>query len=335
MLSEWLQHTEFAYPWILPLLLVILYMIYRYANSFRSQTASIKITTTYFLKGVHNWKSRLLHLPFVLRCLGLAALIIALARPQQKFTEQQTGGEGIDIVLCFDISGSMTEQDFIPNRLEASKAVAEAFVQNRPGDRIGIVIFSSQSFTLCPITTDHNTVLAQIANIQNGYLQEEGTAIGSGLATSVDRLRNSKNKTKVIILLTDGVDFGGQIPPDVAMNMAKLYGIKVYTIGVGSEKTMDVQMQSLLGATTQTKKLDYNEALLKQLAAETGGQYFHATDNDALKKIYESINLLEKSKIEITTYARYADEFPPFLLAGLICIILEAFLRLTVFKKFP
>jgi len=335
MLSDWLTHNSFAYPWLLPLLLVVPYMIYWYIKTNQKQTAAFTITTTHFLRHISNWKTRLRHLPFALRCLGLICLIIAAARPQEKFTEQQTEGEGIDIVLCLDISGSMTEQDFQPSRLEASKAVAREFVQSRPGDRIGIVIFSSQSFTLCPITTDHNTVLNQINNITNGYLQEEGTAIGSGLATSVDRLKDSKSKSKIIILLTDGVDFGGVIPPDIAKNMAKLYGIKVYTIGVGSEKEMDVQVQSMFGTTTQKKKLEFNETLLKELATETGGQYFHATDNEALKKIYASINQLEKNKVQLTSYNRYTDEFLNFLLAGLILIVIEIILRLTLFKKFP
>ncbi|MDE3236454.1 MAG: VWA domain-containing protein [Bacteroidota bacterium] len=335
MLSNWLQHIEFAYPWILPLLLIVPYLIFWHIRSHRKQTAALTITTTHFIQHTQNWKTTFRYLPLLLRCIAIAAFIVAIARPRQKFTEQQTEGEGIDIVLCFDISGSMTEQDFTPNRLEASKAVASKFVEGRPGDKIGIVIFSSQSFTLCPVTTDHNAVLAQISNIENGYLQEEGTAIGSGLATSVDRLKDSKSKSKVIILLTDGVDFGGQISPDIAMNMAKLYGIRVYTIGVGSNKSMDVQVQSMLGTTTQTRKMEFNEGLLKQLATQTGGQYFHATDNEALKKIYDSINLLEKSKVEITTYDRYTEEFLPLVLIGLACIIIELLLRLTVFRKFP
>jgi len=335
MLFDWLQHTSFAYPWLLPLLLVVPYMVYWYVKSFRKQTASFKITTTHFLQHTVNWKTRIRHIPFALRCLALASLIIALARPRDKFTEQQTNGEGIDIVLCFDISGSMTEKDFLPNRLEAAKEVASDFVHNRPGDRIGIVIFSSQSFTMCPITTDHNTVLTQIHNIENGYLGDDGTAIGSGLATSVDRLRNSTSKSKVVVLLTDGVDFGGIIPPDVAMNMAKTYGIKVYTIGVGTEKDMDVQVESPFGPTTQRKHVSFNENLLKDLATQTGGQYFHAIDKEALKNIYKSINQLEKSKVEITTYDRFTDEFLPFLLVGLALLTIEIVLRLSIFKKFP
>lgn len=293
------------------------------------------VTTTHFVRVTKNLKVSLRHLPFVLRCLALICLILALARPRIKFTETENEGEGIDIVLCFDISGSMTEKDFDPNRLEAAKQVASSFVVNRPGDEIGIVIFSNLSFTLCPLTADHNAVLNQVKNIQSGYLQDEGTAIGSGIATSVDRLRYSKVKSKIIILLTDGVDFGGTIPPDMALQMAKYYGIKIYTIGVGSEKEVDEVVDSPLGPVVRHKSLQYNEALLKKLADETGGQYFHATDKSALQKIYGSINQLEKSKIEVKTYNRYTDKFLPLLIAAVIYILIEVLLRYTVFRKFP
>ncbi len=335
MLYNWYQHISFAYPWVLPLLVIVPYILYWYFKSYRQQTASLTITTTFFLRYTQNWKTRLRHLPIVLRCMALSLLIIALARPQQKFTENQTNGEGIDIVLCFDISGSMTEQDFTPNRLEAAKEVASDFVANRPGDRIGVVIFSSQSFTLCPITPDHKTVLRQINNIENGYLPEDGTAIGSGLATSVDRLRNSNAKSKVVILLTDGVDFGGVIPPDIAKKLAITYGVKVYCIGIGSDKEMDVKINSILGTVTEKRKMSFNESLLKEISLETGGQYFQAANKTALKDIYTSINQLEKSDIEITTYNRYTDEYLPFLLVGLMLIVVELVARLTVLRKFP
>jgi Ca-activated chloride channel family protein len=275
------------------------------------------------------------HLPFVLRCLALILIIVALARPQHKFSEQQTEGEGIDIILCFDISGSMTEKDFTPNRLEASKEVAQSFVNSRPGDRIGVVIFSRQSFTLCPLTTDKNTVLSQIVNIHPGYLEEEGTSVGSGLATSVDRLKDQKTKSRIVILLTDGVDFGGLIPPDIAKEMAKLYRIKVYTIGVGSEKEIEEQVETPFGRTSNRKRLEFNEGLLKNIAVETGGQYFHATDNEALVKIYSSINKLEKTRIKVTAYDRYTEEFLPILLAAIALLVIEAALRYTVFRRFP
>lgn len=335
MLYQWFENITFANKEALSLLLIIPILAFWYYGNIQKRQASMLITTTHFLNSIRTFKTWFQHFPFVLRCLALACLVIALARPQHKFTEQQTEGEGIDIVLCFDISGSMTEKDFIPSRLEASKEVAEAFVDERPGDRIGVVIFSRQSFTLCPITTDKATVLSQIANIKSGYLEEEGTSIGSGLATSVDRLKDQKTKTRIIILLTDGVDFGGLIPPDIAKEMAKLYKIKVYTIGVGSEKEIDEQVQTPYGNMTNHKKLEFNEGLLKNIAAETGGQYYHATDEDALKKIYASINKLEKSRIKITTYEHSSEEFLPWLLAAIGLLFSEAILRYTFFKKFP
>jgi Ca-activated chloride channel family protein len=335
MLTQWYQNIEFAYPWILGALLLMPVLIYEYIRRNKKLRASMLVTTTHFVKSTPGLRTALRHLPFVLRCLGIICLIIALARPREKFTETRNEGEGIDIVLCFDISGSMTEKDFNPDRLEASKKVASDFVRNRPGDEIGIVIFSNLSFTLCPLTADHNAVLNQIQTIESGYLQDEGTAIGSGLATSVDRLRNSKAKSKIIILLTDGVDFGGTIPPDMALQMAKYYGIKVYTIGVGSEKEVDEVVDSPLGPIVQHKTLQFNEPLLKRLADQTGGQYFHATDNDALQKIYTSINQLEKSKIQVTSYNRYTDKFFPLLAAALFYLLLEVILRYTMFRKFP
>ena len=335
MLTEWYQNIEFTYPWVLGALLLMPVLIYEYVRRSNRQQASMLVTTTHFVKGTQGFRTSLRHLPFVLRCLAIICLIIALARPREKFTETQNEGVGIDIMLCFDISGSMTERDFEPNRLEASKQVAANFVRNRSGDEIGIVIFSNLSFTLCPLTADHNAVLNQIQSIESGYLQDEGTAIGSGLATSVDRLRNSKTRSKIIILLTDGVDFGGTIPPDIALQMAKYYGIKVYTIGVGSEKEVDEVVDSPLGPIVQHKTLQFNEPLLKRLADETGGQYFHATDNTALQKIYGSINQLEKSKIQVTNYNRYTEKFLPLLAAAFVYLLLEILLRYTLFRKFP
>ncbi|MGN6212149.1 VWA domain-containing protein [Parafilimonas sp.] len=335
MLTDWYRNIEFAHTWVLGALLLMPILIYEYIRRNKKQQASMLVTTTYFVRITKNLRVSLRHLPFVLRCLALICLILALARPRIKFTETENEGEGIDIVLCFDISGSMTEKDFDPNRLEAAKQVASSFVSNRPGDEIGIVIFSNLSFTLCPLTSDHNALLNQVKNIQSGYLQDEGTAIGSGIATSVDRLRYSKVKSKIIILLTDGVDFGGTIPPDMALQMAKYYGIKIYTIGVGSEKEVDEVVDSPLGPVVQHKTLQYNETLLKKLADETGGQYFHAIDKSALQKIYGSINQLEKSKIEVKTYNRYTDKFLPLLVAAVIYILIEVLLRYTVFRKFP
>jgi len=329
---DWWQHIEFAYPWLLPLLLLIPYLIYWQWASKGRRGATLKVSTLQFLHPTTNWKLRFRPLPFILRILALTSLIIALARPQEKFTDEQTSGEGIDVVLCFDISGSMTSQDFKPDRLEAAKEIATNFVQKRPGDRIGIVIFSSQSFTLCPITTDHNAVMNQISSIQNGYLTEDGTAIGSGLATSVDRLKDSKAKTKIVILMTDGVDFGGVIPPDIAENLAKLYGVKVYCIGIGTNQVPDGNPNA---APAATGNLSFNDGLLKHISSATGGQYFTAASKESLEGSYDAIDKLEKSKIETTTYHHFSELFLPFVLFGLACVVLELLLRLTVLKKFP
>lgn len=335
MLYNWFSNISFAWPAALSLLILIPIIVVWHIRNSDKHKASMLVTTAHFLTQIISSKTWLQNLPFLFRCLALTFLIIAIARPQKKFTEQQTEGEGIDIVLCFDISGSMTERDFPPNRLEAAKKVAQSFVSERVGDRIGVVIFSRQSFTLCPITTDKNIVLAQIDNIKSGYLDEEGTAIGSGLATSVDRLKNSTTKSRIIILLTDGVDFGGLIPPDIAKDLAKLYKIKVYTIGIGSEKEIDEQVETPFGNSVNKKKLEFNETLLKEIAAETEGQYFHASDPDALVKTYASINKLEKSKIKITTYDRFTEAFLPWLLLSLLFLIIEVVLRYRIFRRFP
>ncbi len=332
---SWWSHFTFAYPWLLPLLLIIPFIIYWELSRNKKQYASYKVSSLQFMRPVYTWKLRFRAFPFILRCMALTILILALARPQGKFSEEMTSGDGIDIILCFDISGSMTSQDFKPDRLEAAKEIATDFIGNRSGDRIGVVIFSSQSFTLCPLTTDHNAVLSQIKGIQNGYLIEDGTAIGSGLATSVDRLKDSKAKTKIVILMTDGVDFGGIIPPDIAEKLAKLYGIKVYCIGIGSNQVMDSDPSGIRSGKVLPAKFDFNENLLKQISSETGGQYFSAVDKDGLSKCYETINQLEKSKIEINSYNHYTEQFLPLLLVGLSLIIVEILLRLTILKKFP
>jgi Ca-activated chloride channel family protein len=332
MIVNWLQQTDFAYPWLLCLLVLLPVLAYLHYRKQTQKSAPLALSTTREIKKSGTWKTRLIHIPFWLRILAMGALIIAMARPRNSFTETTTDGQGIDMVLCFDISGSMTERDFIPNRLEAAKRVAEDFVRTREGDRIGVVIFSNISFTLTPVTTDYNMVLQQISQINSGYLEEEGTAIGSGLATSIDRLRYSKAKSKVIILLTDGMDFGGKISPDIATAMAKTYGIKVYTIGIGSNKTVDDN--DPLGQ-QGTRQLDFNPTLLKNIARQTGGQYFQAGDNKTLAKVYESIGKLEKSDVKITTYNRYEEKYLPFVLAALLFLVLELVLRLSVLRKFP
>ena len=331
MIVNWFQQTDFAYPWLLVLLATLPVLVLLHYRKQQVKSASLALSTTREIKKSRSWKSALMPVPFWLRILALGALIIAMARPRNSFTETSTDGQGIDMVLCLDISGSMTERDFIPNRLEAAKNVAMDFVRSREGDRIGVVIFSNISFTLTPVTTDYNMVLQQISQINSGYLEEEGTAIGSGLATSIDRLRYSKAKSKVIILLTDGMDFGGKISPDIATSMAKTYGIKVYTIGIGSNKTVDDNDPLGQG----TRQLDFNPELLKNIARQTGGQYFQAADNKTLAKVYESIGKLEKSDVKITSFNRYEEKSLPFIMAAVFLMVVELVLRLSVLRKFP
>lgn len=292
------------------------------------------MSSTKGVEAAANFKTSLHHLPFVLRLLSLSLFIVALARPQTRNDEQRKEGEGVDIVLCLDVSGSMSAEDLKPNRLEAAKQVAANFVDERPTDRIGLVVFSGESFTQCPITADHAVVKAQILNVRSGFLQD-GTAIGTGLATSVERLRSSKAKSKVVILLTDGENNGGLIDPQTAKEIAKAMKVKVYTIGVATEGYAPVPEINALGTTRSNEKINIDEKLLSQIAIETGGKYFRAKDNEGLKNIYSEIDKLEKSKVEISTYTNYTERFVPIVMAALVLLLLELILRYTLFKKFP
>lgn len=334
MVFEYFRNITFGQPWLLLLFLLIPVLIYWKFNRGKKQVAAISISSTKGLSGSRSWKNSFQQFPFVLRMLALACIIIALARPQTKFDETQREGEGIDIILAIDVSGSMTAQDFTPNRMEAAKKVAEEFIDDRPSDRIGVVIFAGESFTQCPLTTDHYVLKTQISQIRNGLL-EDGTAIGSGLATSVDRLRNSKSKSKIVILLTDGMNNGGLIDPSTALEIAKTFHVKVYTIGVGTEGYAPTPVSTPLGIVMQSQKVSIDENLLKNIAKQTGGEYFRATDNKSLKKIYSQIDKMEKSKVEITTFHHYSEKFYPFIFAALALLFVEIILRYTLFKKFP
>ncbi|MDE3183931.1 MAG: VWA domain-containing protein [Bacteroidota bacterium] len=334
MVFEYFRNITFGQPWLLLLFLLIPVLIYWKFNKGKKQVAAIGISTTKGLRASRSWKNSFQQFPFILRILALACIIFALARPQTKFDETQTEGEGIDIILAIDVSGSMTAQDFTPNRMEAAKKVAEEFVDNRPSDRIGVVIFAGESFTQCPLTTDHYVLKTQIANIRNGLL-EDGTAIGSGLATSVDRLRNSKSKSKVVILLTDGMNNGGLIDPSTALEIAKTFHVKVYTIGVGTDGYAPTPVSTPLGIVMQNQKVSIDEKLLQNIATQTGGKYFRATDNKSLEEIYNEIDKMEKSKVEITTFHHYSEKFYPFIFAAMALLFVEIILRYTLFKKFP
>lgn len=334
MVFDYFQDITFGQPWMLLLFLLLPVLIYWKYSKGRKQMAAIGISSTKGLTESKSWKNYFQQFPFILRMLALACIIIALARPQTRFDETQREGEGIDIILAIDVSGSMTAQDFTPNRMEAAKKVAREFVDDRPSDRIGVVIFAGESFTQCPLTTDHFVLKSQISQIRNGLL-EDGTAIGSGLATSVDRLKNSKSKSKVVILLTDGMNNGGLIDPSTALEIAKTFHVKVYTIGVGTDGYAPTPVSTPLGIVMQSQKVSIDENLLKNIAQQTGGQYFRATDNQSLEKIYSQIDKMEKSKVEITTFHHYSEKFYPFVFAALALLLIEVILKFTFFKKFP
>ncbi len=334
MLYEWFQHISFAYPIFFGLFLLIPLMIGWYVTKSKEGQGTVLVSSVRNFAGARSWRNTALHLLFILRLFAMSSLIVALARPQMRNDEQFVNGQGIDIVLCLDISGSMLAQDFTPNRMEAAKNVASEFIDNRPTDRIGLVIFSGESFTMCPLTTDHLVLKTQLFNVESGLL-EDGTAIGSGLATGVERLRSSQSKSKVIILLTDGENNGGLIDPNTAKEIAKSVGVRVYTVGVGTEGFAPVPVQTPGGVVMQREKVNIDEKLLTQIAVETGGKYFRARDNESLKNIYTEIDQMEKSKIEISTLKRFDEHFSPFALAAAALLLLELVLGFTLFKKFP
>jgi len=334
VLYDWYQHIYFSQPAFFGLFLLVPLMIWWELKRADASKATVMVSTIQAFRGTRSWKNFLRPLLFIFRVLALCCLIIALARPQTRNDEQLVNGEGIDIVLCLDISGSMLAQDFTPNRMEAAKNVASEFIDNRPTDRIGLVIFSGEAFTMCPLTTDRNVLKSQLFQVHSGLL-EDGTAIGSGLATGVDRLRNSPSKSKVIILLTDGENNGGLIDPNTAKEIAKSVGVRVYTIGMGTEGYAPVPVQTPGGVVMQREKVNIDEKLLTQIATETGGRYYRAKDNESLSNIYKEIDQLEKSRIEVSSIRRYTEQFFPFALAAAIFLFLEMLLRWTVLRKFP
>jgi len=331
-LMDW-KHITFAQPLFFALLLLIPLMIWWQLRSKKTDAPALRLTTTGGISKIKpSWKVRLRPVLFVLRVIALIALIVALARPQSSNTTESIDSEGIDIVLALDVSGSMTAEDFKPNRIEAAKANALNFVDQRPTDRIGLVIFSGESFTMCPITIDHNVLKEQISQIRSGMLVD-GTSIGMGLATAVDRLRNAHGKSRVIILLTDGVNNTGLIDPNTALEIAKAYKVRVYTVGIGTEGQALMPVQTPMGIQKQMMPVEIDEALLKKIATETGGKYFRATGNKSLENVYKDIDKMEKTKVEVSSFKHYAELFFPFAMIAVICLALEMLLRYTVFKS--
>ncbi len=329
---DW-KHLTFAQPVFLALLLLIPLMIWWQKRSRNKGTPAFRLTSVAGIDAaIAGGKARYRPVLFALRIIAVMALSVALARPQSSNTTENIDSEGIDIVVAMDVSGSMIAEDFKPNRIEAAKSVALKFVDQRPGDRIGLVIFSGESFTMCPITIDHNVLKEQISQIKNGMITD-GTSIGMGLATAVDRLRHSVAKSKVIILMTDGVNNTGLIDPLTALEIAKAFKIKVYTIGVGTNGQAVVPVRTPLGIQKQMQPVEIDEPLLRKIAAETNGRYYRATGNKALDDVYKEIDKLEKTKVDITSYKHYAELFFPLALIAVICLALEMLLRYTIFKS--
>ena len=331
-LLDW-KHITFAHPLFFGLLLLVPLMIWWEIRRRKSNHPALRLTTLSGLKNIKpSWRVRFRPVLFVLRVIGVIALIIALARPQSSNVTESIDSEGIDIVLSIDVSGSMLAEDLKPNRMEAAKKVAIDFVKDRPTDRIGLVVFSGESFTQCPITIDHDVLKEQISQIKSGILVD-GTAIGEGLATAVDRIRRSNGKSRIIILLTDGVNNTGKVGPELALEVAKAYKVRVYTIGVGTRGMAPYPVPTPFGMQKQMQEVQIDEPLLKKIANETGGKYYRATNNSSLASIYKDIDKLEKTKVEISSYKHYAELFFPLALIAIASLALEMILRYTVFRS--
>lgn len=328
-----MSSLEFASAYFLYGLIIIPLLVAWYIFSGRKNQAYVKFSDTSFFTGMpKSWRIYARHILFAIDMCAIALLIIALARPQSSSKSQKINVEGIDIVLTIDLSSSMLAQDLKPDRLEAAKSISADFVKGRPEDRMGLVVFASETFTQVPLTTDHGMLLNMMRELKCGML-EDGTAIGDGLASSVSRLKDSEAISKVVILLTDGDNNAGSIDPSTAAEMAKIFGIRVYTIGVGTRGTAPYPVQTPFGGIQyQQIPVTINEPLLQQIADETGGKYYRATSNEKLEQIYDEIDKLERSKIEINEFTRVHEEFLPFLLIGLALLLLGFILKNTVFK---
>lgn len=335
MLYEWFEKISFANNWVLPFLLMVPVFAWIRARSSRNFYSSLAVSSTqsFTAKTTRNF---LFHLPLIFRLLAMTAVILALARPQIRNQSSRTEGEGIAIVLCLDVSGSMLSQDFQPNRLEVAKEVAEEFVKQRPVDQIGLVVFAGESFTQFPLSNNQEALLEQIRAVKSGML-DDGTLIGEGLATSVQRLVEIPSKTKIIVLLTDGKEEAPDnrlIDPLTALEITKAKGIKVYTIGMGSENAVSVsEMNNNRQFGPNTAFID--EKLLTKIATETGGEYFRARDKENLKEVYNRIDRLEKSPVKVIKQIRVKEEFYWFVLAAFVFLLLEFILKFTLLRTFP
>ncbi len=328
-----MKGITFAEPLFLWILAIVPVMIAFYILKQHMTFAALNMPgLESFSKANITFRNYLRHILFAFRMIAVSLLIIVLARPQKTDRFQNVSTEGIDIMLALDISGSMLARDFKPDRLEASKNVATEFISGRPYDRLGLVVFSGESFTQCPLTTDHAVLINLMREIESGMI-EDGTAIGNGLATAINRIKDSDALSKVIILLTDGVNNRGEISPSTAADIAKTYGIRVYTIGVGTRGTAPYPVQTAFGIQYQNIPVEIDEGILREIASKTGGRYFRATDNNKLVEVYSEIDQLEKSKIDVRQFTRKEEKYLiPAVLAFLL-LTFESLIRYTIFKN--
>ena len=326
----------FLHPHLLWLLLLLPVLLLIYVLWRRKQQASLHMPSLHFLDGIGGGvRVYLRHSVFALRLLALGLIIIALARPQSSSSWSEDRVEGIDIMLTMDISTSMLAMDFQPNRVEAAKEVAMRFVANRPNDNIGLVVFAGESFTACPLTQDHATLINRLRSMTPGIIEDQ-TAIGSGIATAIGRLKESKAKSKVIILLTDGANNTGNISPKMAADLAKTFGISIYTIGVGSGAgEAPYPIETPFGTVVRNMPVDLDEPTMRQIAEISGGAYFRATDNESLSAIYKKIDQLEKTKLSTRNYHTTYEEFFIFVLVAALLLLIEFVLRSTLFRTNP
>ena len=313
-----------------PVLLVLLYLY----KELKSRNPHMRVST------IAPWKSGgmsvlavLRHLPFIFRIGALCFIIVALARPRSSTETEKVDTEGIDIVFAIDVSTSMLARDFTPDRISAAKDIAIEFISQRPSDRMGIVVFAGESYTQCPLTTDRATLINLMKEVQTGLI-DDGTAIGNGLATAVARMKDSDAKSRVIILITDGVNNMGEVAPLTAAEVAKTYGVRVYTIGVGANGTAPYPMMTPFGVQMQNVQVEIDEDLLKQVADMTGGRYYRATDNTKLAEIYSEINKMEKARTTVDSFPVYKELFPKYAFAALVLLLLELVTRLLI-RRLP
>lgn len=333
---NWWNDIKFAQPGYLWLLCFIPLIAAWYIYFHKKNNNFISFSNTKpFEQTSKSWRQRLMGAPAVFRILTLCFVIIALARPQSSSRAQNVTTEGISIVLALDISESMLAEDFKPNRIEAAKKVAIDFIEGRPTDQIGLVVFKGESFSSCPITTDHGVLINLLHDINSDMLPTPGTAIGEGLATAVARVKDAKTKSRVVILLTDGVNNSGSIAPVTAGEIAKTFGVRVYSVGVGSNGYAPTPIKTPFGIQYQNVEVQIDEDMLRKVSQETDGKYFRATNNRKLQEIYAEIDKLEKTKVEVTEFRRYSEEYWPLALIAGVLFLIEFILRYIIIKRIP